>query len=220
MRYENKFTIDSFFKEELIYFIRNHPYCFSKHYENRNVQNIYLDTLNFDFFRQNINGDSERKKVRIRWYGDLYNALNPKLEIKYKSGTTGTKKYFELENFSISPLSFNKNIVSILKNSTIPQYKKSKYNNLIPTCINSYKRKYYLSQNKKCRLTLDYNIRYYYPSSGLKINKEFFLSDDFLVMELKYDVKDKLFSNSFSNFFPMRIARNSKYVNAIKKFFG
>ncbi len=220
MRYENKFTINSFFKEELIYFIKNHPFGFYKHYKNRNIQNIYLDTLNFDFFLQNINGDSERKKVRIRWYGDFYNASNPKLEIKYKAGMTGDKKYFDLGNFTISPLSINKNIANIFQNSNIPHDKKSEYSSLIPTCINSYKRKYYISKNNKFRLTLDYDIRYYYPKSGLNINKEFFLSENSVVMELKYDVKDILLTNSFSNFFPMIITRNSKYVNAIKRLLG
>ena len=35
---------------------------FTKHYPDRKISSIYLDTNNYDFARDNINGVSERKK--------------------------------------------------------------------------------------------------------------------------------------------------------------
>ena len=36
---------------------------FYKQYPNREISSIYLDTLNYDYVRENINGVSERKKL-------------------------------------------------------------------------------------------------------------------------------------------------------------
>ena len=36
---------------------------FTKQYPDRNISSIYLDTLNYNFARDNINGVSERKKL-------------------------------------------------------------------------------------------------------------------------------------------------------------
>ena len=36
---------------------------FTKHYPDRKISSIYLDTNNYDFARDNINGVSERKKL-------------------------------------------------------------------------------------------------------------------------------------------------------------
>ena len=43
---------------------------FNKQYPDRNISSIYLDTLNYNFAKDNINGVSRRKKIRLRWYND------------------------------------------------------------------------------------------------------------------------------------------------------
>ena len=48
---------------------------FSKLYSPRNINSIYLDTVNFDFAKDNINGVSRRKKIRFRWYNDDYSKI-------------------------------------------------------------------------------------------------------------------------------------------------
>ena len=48
---------------------------FRKSFSSRYVSSIYLDTLNFDFAKDNINGVSKRKKIRFRWYNDDYSKI-------------------------------------------------------------------------------------------------------------------------------------------------
>ncbi len=73
MRYERKYLIeknnDFFFKNFLL---RNN---FQYIYEKRKVNSIYFDTNDFKFFEENINGVSQRKKVRLRWYNDEIDKL-------------------------------------------------------------------------------------------------------------------------------------------------
>ena len=55
---------------------------FYKQYPNREISSIYLDTLNYDYVRENINGVSERKKIRFRWYDDKFEKIFWKKRIK------------------------------------------------------------------------------------------------------------------------------------------
>ena len=68
LRIEKKFVFGKYQNDlvEKLLLINN----FSKIYPDRNISSIYLDTLNFDFVKNNINGINERKKIRIRWYND------------------------------------------------------------------------------------------------------------------------------------------------------
>ena len=45
---------------------------FKKYYFPRQINSLYLDTLNYDYAKDNINGVNERKKIRFRWYNDDY----------------------------------------------------------------------------------------------------------------------------------------------------
>ena len=67
-RIEKKFVLgkfkDDFFKKFLL------VNGFTKQYPDRTISSIYLDTVNYDFAKDNINGVSERKKIRFRWYND------------------------------------------------------------------------------------------------------------------------------------------------------
>ena len=101
-RYERKFCIPELTFEYIKALIFSHPSHFSVSYPLRIINNIYLDTANLDFFNDTIIGCSDRKKVRIRWYGDTSTSTivnSPKLEIKCKSGFVGWKLLFPLKQF-------------------------------------------------------------------------------------------------------------------------
>ena len=72
MRFERKFIIPYNKKNLLDYFLKIHPLNIKKLYDNRVINNIYLDDLNFKFFKDNIDGISDRIKIRIRWYGETW----------------------------------------------------------------------------------------------------------------------------------------------------
>ena len=72
-RVEKKFVLgkyqEDFLKKILI------TNGFTKYLVPREISSIYLDTLNFDFAKDNINGVSRRKKIRFRWYNDDYSKI-------------------------------------------------------------------------------------------------------------------------------------------------
>ena len=68
------------------------PYCFKEIFHRRSVNNIYFDDQNMSFYRQNVAGDANREKYRLRWYGDDFvKVSNPTFEIKKKFKTPHKK---------------------------------------------------------------------------------------------------------------------------------
>ena len=67
-RIEKKFVLGKFKDDFLKKFLLING--FTKQYPDRKISSIYLDTSNYDFARDNINGVSERKKIRFRWYNN------------------------------------------------------------------------------------------------------------------------------------------------------
>ena len=72
MRYERKFLTSYLSKPEVEDIIRLHPASFSEIYHARYVNNIYFDTFSFSSYKENLGCISDRTKVRIRWYGEVF----------------------------------------------------------------------------------------------------------------------------------------------------
>ena len=210
-RYERKFVINATRSSVIELELKLHPALFSEIFEERKVNNIYLDTLNFENYSDNLNGNSGRKKIRVRWYGDLFGEINkPVLEIKKKQGSLGSKEMYKLKM-----LNFEKNFrIDILKDifltSDLPGNILLELKSIYPTLLNQYTRKYFLSKDKKIRLTLDKNMRYY----NLHNMQEF--KEDNIVLEIKYNYEDHLRFNRVPDHLKYRIAKNSKYINGIE----
>ena len=153
-RYERK----SFITELSIYEVENlvklHPDIFSEIYYKRVINNIYFDSYNLINFRENVDGVTDRVKIRIRWYGNLFGYIEkPILEIKIKKGLLGKKI-----SVPIKPFSFKNeiNISDILKSiEYLEEFLLIDLKSIKPSLVNRYARKYYQSSNKKFRITLD-----------------------------------------------------------------
>jgi hypothetical protein len=218
-RYERKSFVSNFSIEEIEGLIKLHPFMFSKIYYPRFVNSIYLDTFNMSNFLENMDGLSERVKVRIRWYNDLFGIVtNPVLEIKIKRALLGTKKIYKLKSFKFDKNFSIESIRDIIKESNIQNDIKKDLEKMNGAVIIRYKRKYFQSVNKKFRITLDKNIEY---RSIQKFNNRFLeKKTDYnnIIFELKYDEKnDELAKHVFSEF-PFRMTRNSKYISGIENF--
>ena len=70
-------------------------------HEDRIVNSIYYDTNDFKSAQDNLAGISDRKKYRIRWY-NYEEVVTPKLEVKIKNGSVGTKKIFPLPKLDLN----------------------------------------------------------------------------------------------------------------------
>lgn len=216
-RYERKFAISNSNKPEVETIVKLHPAMFREVFYERQVNNLYFDTLDMDNYNDNVVGAKERLKVRIRWYGDMFGMIEaPVLEIKCKNGLLGGKAQFTLPSFvldeNISLGLFDPLFTQLPEDvSAIKQCLLS----LKCTLLNSYSRKYFLSVDGKYRLTIDSNLDYFriLNSKNSFLNK--YTDKLNIILELKYkDNNDKLATMISANF-PFLITKSSKYVNGI-----
>ena len=71
LRLERKFVPEGMDLPTLERVIRSNPGMFYEVYPPQFVNNIYFDTPALDLFLESVDGISQRKKYRLRWYGSL-----------------------------------------------------------------------------------------------------------------------------------------------------
>ena len=179
---------------------------FKKQYPQRTVNSIYFDTDIYQDVWDNINGFGNRKKIRVRWYDNLNNS-KVFIEEKKKINFVTQKKVQKIgvfKNFDdLAKYINNKDFEHI-------NFILDKKINLKKTLFIQYQRNYYELPNKKLRLTVDNNLNIFqkYPTQYLQLDKT--------IVELKYDLKNSAFVNSFikNNNLDNRNQKFSKYVNS------
>jgi SPX domain protein involved in polyphosphate accumulation len=214
LRYERKFFSYDVDYQQVISSLMSNNIDLIKPYPDRFINNIYCDTVDYEMYRNGVEGNTNRIKVRIRWYGDLIQKnLKPVLEFKRKFGHVGDKlkwplkpcsnvesmqqvfsSIYDIDNFKDDP-----NL-----NTVIPQ--------IHPVLVNRYKRKYFCTHDEKIRITVDSNLLFY-PYSVVA-------SDSFAknvplygtVVEVKYlpEYQDKV--ASIVTEIPIRLSKFSKYI--------
>ena len=212
LRYERKYRAEETTLSEVLQTIKLHPASFRMAFPDRFINSIYLDTYELDYYNDNIAGISDRIKQRIRWYGeDLDHIANPVLEIKLKNNEVGYKRYAELPAFKPG------------KNFSYEAYMKQHLwlatNNIVPTVMIRYMRSYYLSFDRKIRITVDRDLAYYPVDQKLNFNIQPY-TDQTIIVELKYPADYYKNHDSFTQGLPFRMTRNSKYVQAIMACYG
>lgn len=178
---------------------------FKKSFPSRYISSIYLDTLNFDFAKDNINGVGKRKKIRFRWYNEDFK--NIFLEEKNKQNFVVKKNIDLLKNFELKG-----NFVQNLKNYFFLENKKYKDFNYRFVLKTNYLRSYWISENKKIRATIDTNIS---TSPINDLNKKLNLSET--ILEFKFSQNNEFF---FRNFFYIKNLnlRSKKYSKYLQSF--
>lgn len=178
---------------------------FVVHFPDREITSIYLDTLNYDNARDNINGVSERKKIRLRWYDNNLNKIF--IEEKKKNNFTVWKSIKEVDfNF------FNyDNIENVQNNLNINNNKFLKNNNFDAILQTNYRRSYFILRNLDIRATIDINLQ----ASSFKYKKNSVEIPD-TILEFKFSPnKEKIFRNFFrENFSELRANKYSKYIRS------
>ena len=218
LRYERKFLITDYSYADVLQLIKFHPACFNEIFEERSVNNIYFDALGMNNYYDNIEGEKDRVKVRIRWYGDLFGAIQkPILEYKIKKGLLGNKRSYVLNPFLLNPDFDKKQIESALDLESIPVAVKNELLSIKPTLLNTYKRRYFLSADKKFRITIDYQMTFYKInfSGNTFLNKV--VDTKSIVLELKYDSLDEIEGKEVGAAFPFKLTKNSKYLQGLER---
>tara|TARA_Y100000591_G_C21592900_1_gene574092 strand:+ start:82 stop:750 length:669 start_codon:yes stop_codon:yes gene_type:complete len=213
-RFERKFVFKQTSAKNIEILIKLSKVGFYEIFYERYINNIYFDTINFDNYYDNIDGVSDRVKHRIRWYNDFFlNSKDAVFEIKRRKGLLVNKETLLLDNFHLNE---NINISKYLNQKCELQKKELIHNhNLFPVLINRYKRRYFLSRDKKFRATIDSNIE---ASSINRYTKFNFITfyENSVILELKYDISYDSEVNSITNLFKTRLNKNSKYVAAFE----
>ena len=215
-RYEIKSTCDDIYLPDVRAWVNLHPSAFIEAYPPRQVNSLYFDTREIDCLIDNLIGTGQRKKLRLRWYGDDYTAVQGTLELKCRSNQLGWKEHYPL------PFTYDLTATSW---DTLLERMREQVDGLFsiwlsylsqPVLINSYMREYYETMDHQVRVTIDYSqvayeqIAHLTPNLAIKAPLP-----GQIVVEVKADAAlHRRVSNVLSSF-PLQVGRNSKYVNGV-----
>ncbi|NBC07787.1 MAG: VTC domain-containing protein [Bacteroidetes bacterium] len=212
MRYERKYRLEQVALPVVEQVIRQHPAGFRPLYPPRWINNLYFDTPDFQFFKDNVVGAPQRLKYRLRWYGRPFAALsNPVLEVKIKDNMVGRKAYHRLpqRNYQATDLP---QLVAACRGLA------GTGKTLQPLLFNSYYRSYWGAPALPFRLTIDSQLQFgaYRPLPRPVLPYR----DESVVVEVKYDAAEDEQSAFVLQHLPFRLSKNSKYVTGINFVYG
>ena len=201
-RIEKKFVFGKFYESNIIKILLTNG--FTETFSSRKINSIYLDTQNFDFAKDNINGVSKRKKIRFRWYNNNLNEIF--LEEKNKQNFQVNKIVSKI------PFLVDKDyIVRDLKRYLDKNKNKVSNYNYKFVLKTNYTRSYWVSADKQLRATIDTNIK---TSSINSLYNLFDLNETILEFKFHPD-KEEYFRNLYSSQnFIFRTKKFSKYIQS------
>jgi hypothetical protein len=218
-RYERKFLVEELMPFQVAGLINQHPRMFHSPYPPRFVNNLYLDTPDMDNYFDNVNGAAQRRKVRVRWYGESFGEVaHPILEIKVKDGMVGTKRSHRLPPFRVDARFCDRIFQRLPSGTDLPPLLRQDLRNLNVVLFNRYYRQYFVSRDGAFRVTLDTRMSFYKANS--RFGNQFAhhqVNARGLIVELKYENGQEPQANRVAGYFPFRVTRNSKYVEGIER---
>ena len=216
-RRELKFTTNEIYYSDIINWIKNNKVNFKKHFPKRLINSIYFDNYSYSSFKENIYGDSKKTKIRLRWYNTFFFSMDGFFEVKKRDNIYNYKKTIKIPNLVIKLNSNFKEIIQTLKLNLEPIDTIELDARPFPTIISQYTREYYIDFDKEIRITIDRNIKTFDQRLSNKINlKNEITIPNLMVVEFKFkDASINKLLNSFNNF-PLRLSKNSKYINGIR----
>lgn len=217
LRFERKFLVEGMNYSELLSLIEFHPQEFFEIYPERQINNIYFDTLDYRFFASNLVGvGRHRPKIRVRWYGKSFGACpTPTLEIKLREGLLNQKLLYSLNSFDFEG---QLREPFFQKGSGVVDWPSSlefELKFLKPVIFNSYRRQYFSSRDGNYRVTLDREMEYRAFGVNYDLCSQRHEIQNQYVLELKYSNESNLRPDLVSARFPFRLSRNSKYVTGV-----
>ena len=227
IRQEKKYTFSSNDISKVRSKILDSKLLITRAFDNRFVNSIYLDSVDFDNYNENLAGLSSRSKARIRWYskkqfGQISEDAELTLEVKLRSNILGNKlsHSFKLPkdfiNFGANDLiEYLRNIIPV---GFLPHID---HCNACTLAV-SYEREYFEDFSNKIRSTIDSNIVYACPEINILDvgNMPIYISE-YNVLELKYpqDMGDVLVSLNLDDI-GITPGRHSKYSVGLNTVLG
>lgn len=209
MRYERKYDFSSGYENLIKCFLLSKS--FKEIYEIRTVNSLYYDDFKYSLYYESVNGISNREKIRARFYNSGKASFN--LERKIKVDELNTKKIETNYTKNLIPfvgLKFNGDLKLPKKVGKI----------YFPKVFISYIRRYFLSPDKKVRITIDQKIdchKVKVMRNSIEIGNKRQIKHG--ILEIKYAQKDNLnenFTNQLTNNFNLILCRSSKYCQSVE----
>ena len=181
------------------------------------MNNVYFDSHDYFSYAENLSGISERRKMRYRWYGDSRYPDAGKLEIKCKRNLFGWKRDFRVDTAPYIEGDSWRKFRDGLSAQLGPEAKLWLQMRPMPTILNRYHRRYFVTRDDAIRLTVDtqqsvHDQRYHsQPSLRRKAH-----IPDTMVVEFKFDRHNRDLASQVIQGLPIRASRNSKYVIGLK----
>lgn len=218
-RYERKYVVSNLGTAQLHTIIHLHPAAFVQVNPPRQINNIYLDSMNLENYRNHVDGLERRAKVRVRWYGNFEGKIeDPTLEIKVKSGYVGYKCRYPILPFEFSRSFIHNNLRKTILSSAIPEHVRDIILTGQFTIVNTYLRHYYCGRSDKdMRLTLDSDMHFYRPEANRRGLFGAVHDSTLKVIELKYSVPRAVRGHRMLQGFPFRVTRFSKYCYGLER---
>jgi hypothetical protein len=220
-RLEIKFVSYASNFHSLLSWIHLHPFGFYSPYPVRQVNNVYFDGHNFTAYSENLSGTSERTKVRYRWYGASIEPSAGTLEIKRKRNFFSWKLYHSVKNGPYKPEITWNSVRENIRNQISDEGRLWIDSNPFPILLNRYRRMYFVSGDEKIRITIDTNQAVWdqrFRSEPNFINKANL--PDILIVEIKFDRRDREYASQSIQGIPLRVSRHSKYMTGVNAISG
>ena len=205
-RIEKKFIINSLYDDNIVSLIQN-KIGLKEIFNERQINNIYFDDFNLSRFYANIDGDFLKEKWRLRWYGETFGE-NKTVTLEQKSRVGNVQ--FKKTETELKIHIFNNMNTNVF-------YKKvpNKIKNLFIINFNKYNRRYFANKDKSIRITIDKNVSYsnIFKEKNFKLNKIY--RDRRMILEIKSIINNEDLLQNICQNLPLRVSRNSKYINGI-----
>lgn len=221
LRYERKFVVPGHPLESLLARARQHPAMFREVYAPRLINNIYLDSPGLQDYHAHVSGLSERVKTRVRWYGPLSERAEvATLERKAKSGLLRSKLASPLPGFPLNGHDAFAVVRQLAEAAAISGLVHETLRQRQPSLVNQYRRRYFLSADRRFRLTVDSDLRFLEPRRPVACLDTAACAESTIILELKFAPEDADAAIEVAGAFPFRLSRYSKYVVGLERISG
>ena len=216
-RCESKILLTGVDKSILEQYVYSIPYCIKKSYDDRFVNSIYYDTINYNAFKDNLAGISNRYKTRLRWYNNLNNSGKFFLEFKIKQGSIGSKHRIPLDlKLDLNIVRHSDIIDSVSKQLNSDDNILFNYSSHNPVVLVRYERSYYESNIYNIRITIDHKLKYYPQQYSGNLNILYnSRTYNMIIVEIKYHSNNNDMISDIVQYLPYRITKSSKYVMGV-----
>jgi SPX domain protein involved in polyphosphate accumulation len=213
-RREIKFVLNQNSLAHAVQWVNGYAFA-RKKYQDRVVNSLYFDDLDYTSVKDNLSGNSNRSKYRLRWYGSEFNS--PAIfEIKNRVGRVGSKESYKIESLrSFSEL--NSKEVKFIVMEELASKGVFFRNELYPTLLVSYNREYFETLNSTVRITIDKEINFFDLNFNNTLSSINPIRHNSSIMEIKFNLE--LMDTVSSLIKPLRVSpsRHSKYLVGLSR---